>query len=111
MFRTAAASALLLVASASIAAPERYQMTGPITEITDEKIVIEKDGVSREFKRAPETKVEGYMKVGEKITVRYELVAVTVDAMNPTSTNDKSEGSAKKSKSDEAKPKAKETKE
>ena len=51
------------------AAPEKadkYQVTGPVVELTDTKIVVTKANERFEFNRAADTKVEGDLKVGAK---------------------------------------------
>lgn len=56
-----------------------YQTTGPVVSVTDTTIVIQKDTEKREFFRTPDTKVTGTLKVGEKVTVRYKMIATSVE--------------------------------
>lgn len=56
-----------------------YQATGPVLELTDKKIVIQKDTEKWEFARTPDTKVTGTLKVGEKVTVQYSMTATSVE--------------------------------
>lgn len=56
-----------------------YQATGPVLELTDKKIVIQKDSEKWEFARTPDTKVTGTLKVGEKVTVHYSMTATSVE--------------------------------
>jgi hypothetical protein len=94
------AGALLLASLSAFAAPEQYQMTGPVLAVDDTKITIEKEGVSREFARDASTKVTGDLKVGGKATVYYKLVAVSAEAKPAGSADapDKSPDAGKKKK-------------
>ena len=56
-----------------------YQATGPVLEVTDSKIVIQKDKEKWEIARTPATKVAGEIKVGSKITVQYTMTAASVE--------------------------------
>lgn len=61
-----------------------YQKTGPVVEVTDAKIVIEtKDDGNWEFAREAATKVTGDIKVGDKVTVEYKMVAVSIESKAP----------------------------
>ena len=70
-----AASALVLVLPASTV--DSYQVTGPIIELTDSKIVVQKDDGKWEIARTPDTKVTGELKVGAKVTIKYTMSAVS----------------------------------
>lgn len=80
MKKLAVLTALAFASSMCFAAQEQYQMTGPVLQVDDTKIVIEKEGVSREFAREASTKITGDLKVGGKATVYYKLVAVSAEA-------------------------------
>ncbi|QDK38781.1 hypothetical protein [Bdellovibrio sp. NC01] len=70
--------ATMLMASFSFAA-KTYQVTGPVLEVTDSKIVVEKGKDKWEIDRAADTKVTGDLKVGEKVTIEYTMTAKTVE--------------------------------
>lgn len=55
-----------------------YQATGPVLELTDAKIVIQKDDGKWEIARTADTKVTGDLKVGAKVTIKYTMTAATV---------------------------------
>ena len=65
---------------------DKYQVTGPVVEVTEAKIVIQKDDGKWEIAREAATKVTGELKVGEKVTVAYKMVAVSVEAKAPKTT-------------------------
>jgi hypothetical protein len=77
---TALALALCLTAgSAFAAAPKTYQVTGPVLELTDDMIVVQKGKEKWEIARSKDTKVTGDLKVGAKVTIEYRMTAATVE--------------------------------
>ena len=73
-------AALSLSASAFAASPDSYQVTGPIVEVTDAKIVVMKGKEKFEIARGADTKVTGELKVGVKVTIEYLMTAKTIEA-------------------------------
>jgi hypothetical protein len=73
--REAVAVVVLSVASSAWA----YQVTGPVLEVSDSKIVVQKGNEKWEIARTPDTKVSGDLKVGSKVTIEYTMSAKTVD--------------------------------
>ena len=67
---------LMLVAPAAMA----YQVTGPVLEVTDTKIVVEKDKEKWEIARDKDTKVTGELKKGAKVTVQYRMTATSIES-------------------------------
>ena len=57
-----------------------YQVTGPVLELTDSKIVVQKGKERWEIARTPDTKVTGALKVGSKVTIEYTMTAKTIEA-------------------------------
>ena len=68
-------AALMLVAPAAMA----YQVTGPVLEVTDTKIVVEKDKEKWEIARDKDTKVTGELKKGSRVTIQYRMTATSVE--------------------------------
>ena len=56
-----------------------YQVTGPVLEVSDNKIVVQKGKEKWEIARTPETRVSGDLKVGSKVTIEYSMTAKSVD--------------------------------
>ena len=56
-----------------------YQVTGPILELTDTTIVVQKGEEKWQVARDKGTKVNGELKVGAKVTIQYRCVAVDVE--------------------------------
>jgi hypothetical protein len=70
----------LLVASFAFgAAPKTYQVTGPVLELKDDMIVVEKGKDRWEIARGADTKVTGELKVGSKVTIEYRMSAATIE--------------------------------
>jgi len=76
VIRTVIAIVTLALASSAFA----YQVTGPVLEVTDSKIVVQKGKEKWEIARTPDTKVTGDLKVGAKVTVEYTMTAKSVEA-------------------------------
>jgi cytochrome c1 len=73
-------SLVVIVALAVASSAWAYQVTGPVLEVTDTKIVVQKGKEKWEIARTPETKVTGDLKVGAKVTVEYSMTAKSVEA-------------------------------
>jgi hypothetical protein len=61
------------------AAPKTYQVTGPVLELTNDTIVVQKGKDRWEIARDASTKVTGDLKVGSKVTIEYRMTAASVD--------------------------------
>ena len=72
---TALFAALMLIAPAALA----YQVTGPVLEVTDTKIVVEKDKEKWEIARDKDTKVTGELKKGARVTIQYRMTATSIE--------------------------------
>jgi hypothetical protein len=73
----ALASSLATVAFA--AQPKTYQVTGPVLEVRDDVIVVQKGKEKWEIARSADTKITGELKVGAKVTIEYRMSAATVE--------------------------------
>jgi len=69
-----------------------YQVTGPVLELTDKAIVVQKGDERWELARDEKTRVDGDLKVGNKVTIHYRMVAVSVEAKDSSG---KAEGKKK----------------
>jgi len=92
---TLLAAAFALTGSAF--AVDSFQVTGPITELTDTKIVVTKGAAKERFEiaRTADTKVTGELKVGAKVTISYTMTAVSIEAKGDAKA-DKAAGKATK---------------
>jgi hypothetical protein len=69
----------LLSSLAFAAAVKTYQVTGPVLEVTDDMIAVQKGQDRWEIARAADTKVTGDLKKGSKVTIEYKMTATKVD--------------------------------
>ena len=70
-----------LVCASAFGAPsaKTYQVTGPIVEMTEKTIVVQKGDERWEIARDEATKAKGNLKVGQKVTIHYRMTATTVE--------------------------------
>ena len=73
------AAAALALSSAAFAAGKDYQVTGPILEVNDSMIAVQKGKDRWEIARDANTKASAEMKVGDKVTVHYTMTATDIE--------------------------------
>ena len=73
------AAASLALSSAAFAGAKTYEVTGPVLEVTDSMIVVQKGKDRWEVNRDANTKVTGDVKVGEKVKITYTMSATDVE--------------------------------
>jgi hypothetical protein len=71
--------ASLLAASNAVAAVKTYQVTGPVLEVNDTMIAVQKGKDRWEIARDANTKITGDLKVGSKVTIEYRMSATAVE--------------------------------
>lgn len=71
-----AVAASMFLASAAFA----YQVTGPVLEVTDTKIVVEKDKEKWEIARDKDTKGGKDIKKGDRVTIQYRMTATEIES-------------------------------
>ena len=69
----------LLIAVVFAAAPKTYQVTGPVLSVGDDLIVVQKGKDKWEIARDANTKIQGDLKVGTKVTIQYKMIATSVE--------------------------------
>ncbi|WP_413291479.1 hypothetical protein [Bdellovibrio sp. HCB337] len=86
MLRSVSATmAILLISSLGFAAaPKTYQVTGPIVEVKEDTIVVDKKGELWEISKDAAAQVTGELKKGNKVTIKYKMVATEVSASEDT---------------------------
>jgi hypothetical protein len=70
---------LLAVSFAFAAGPKSYQVTGPVLEVKDDVIVVQKGNDKWEIAKDKSTKVAGDLKVGQKVTIQYQMKATDIE--------------------------------
>ncbi len=74
--RSMIAVAAMLLSTAAYA----YQVTGPVLEVTDTKIVVDKAGERHEIARDKDTKGDKNIKKGDRVTVEYTMTATKIES-------------------------------
>jgi hypothetical protein len=70
-------SSILVAAPAvrTVAAVNTYQVTGPVLEVSNDKITVQKGKETWELARDANTKVTGTITKGTKVTIHYRMIA------------------------------------
>jgi len=89
-------AALMFAAPLALA----YQVTGPVLDVTDSKIVVEKNKEKWEIERDKDTKVTGQLKKGSKVTVQYRMTATSIESRDTKDTKEPKKDSKEKKASD-----------
>jgi hypothetical protein len=85
-----------LFSSLALAAgPKTYQVTGPVLEVKDDLIVVQKGSDKWELARDKDTKVQGDLKVGSKVTIQYWMKATEVEVKGDTKKKEESKAQKK----------------
>ena len=71
--------ALLSPVSAWAGSVNNYQVTGPVLEVNNDMIAVQKGKDRWELARDASTKVNGDLAVGAKVTIQYRMIATEVD--------------------------------
>jgi hypothetical protein len=82
---------LMFAASVAFAGVNTYQVTGPVLELTKDKIVVQKGKEKWEIALDAGTKVPADVKVGSKVMIKYEMKATSIEVKG-----EKEKGKAKK---------------
>ena len=70
---------MFAVSVAYAASVKTYQVTGPVLELKDDMIVVQKGNDKWEIARDKDTKITGELKTGAKVTIEYRMTATTVE--------------------------------
>src|SRR5262245_32269429 len=73
------AAASLALSSVAFGGTKTYEVTGPVLEVNDSMIVVQKGKDRWEMNRDANTKVTGDVKVGDKVHVTYTMSATEVE--------------------------------
>src|SRR6266567_1198433 len=73
------AAGSLVLSTMAFAGAKTYQVTGPVLEVNDSMIAVQKGKDRWEVNRDANTKVTGDVKVGDKVTVTYTMTATDVE--------------------------------
>ena len=79
IFLSVIAAGSLAFGNLASAAGKTYQVTGPVLEMNDSMIAVQKGKDRWEIARDSSTKVNGDLKVGAKVTITYTMTATDVE--------------------------------
>jgi len=71
--------AILFLSTTVVAGPAQYQVTGPVLEVREDVIVVQKGTEKWEIARDKATPSSGDLKVGAKVTVFYTMQASKIE--------------------------------
>ena len=73
-------AASLALSSAAFAADAKdYQVTGPVLDVTDSMIAVQKGKDRWEIAKDSNTKTSGEVKKGDKVTIHYSMTATNIE--------------------------------
>ncbi len=73
-------SVMVFFSSLALAAgPNTYQVTGPVLELKDDMLTVQKGKEKWQIAKDASTKVNGDLKVGSKVTVEYTMKAASIE--------------------------------
>lgn len=70
---------LLTLSLQSFAALKTYQVTGPVLDMTDTTITVQKGKDKWEISKDASVSVSGDLKVGSKVTIEYTMAAKSIE--------------------------------
>jgi hypothetical protein len=70
---------LFMASAAAAASPKDYQVTGPVLDVNDDVITVQKGTEKWEIGRDKSTKVDGDLKKGSRVTIHYKMNATKVE--------------------------------
>jgi hypothetical protein len=73
------AGLLVFGGTAQAGTVQSYQVTGPVLEVSDTMIAVQKGKDRWEIARDANTKITGDVKVGTKVTIMYTMTATEVE--------------------------------
>jgi len=86
----------LFLATAAIAAgPKDYQVTGPVLDVNNDVITVQKGTEKWEIARDKDTKVDGDLKKGSRVTVKYKMTASSIEVKGAAKAATKTDTKAK----------------
>ena len=82
----ALATAVVVPETARAEATKTYQVTGPVLEVTDSTITVQKGKEKWQIARDKETKSPSEVKVGDKVTIEYTMSAKNIESKGSAKT-------------------------
>jgi hypothetical protein len=88
---------MFLSTAAVAAGPKDYQVTGPVLDVKDDVVVVQKGTEKWEIGRDKDTKIDGDLKKGSRVTIKYKMTASSIEVKDAAkaATKSKTDGKAK----------------
>lgn len=83
-FTTTALLGVLLSSPLLAAETKTYQVTGPVLEVKEDAIVVDKNGEAWEVSKDATATMSGNVKKGDKVTIKYKMIATEVEVKPDT---------------------------
>lgn len=81
---------MVLFAAVSVAsAIDSYQVTGPVLEVKDNIVTVQKDKEKWQIAIDKDTKTTGDLKVGSKVTIKYQMKANSIEVKDAAKKEEK----------------------
>jgi hypothetical protein len=87
--------AVAFAVSASFAWAKDYQVTGPVVDVKDDQIIVKKGTENWEIARDKDTKATGEIKKGDRVMIKYKMIATTIESKSTAKPADKTKVDAK----------------
>ena len=88
------AAGALAFSGTTFAGAKDYQVTGPVVDVSDTMITVMKGSEKWEVNRDSNTKVNGDLKNGDKVTIHYTMTAKDVEVKSSGKKDEKASPSA-----------------
>jgi hypothetical protein len=79
-------------------AVKTYQVTGPVLDVSDDMIAVQKGSDRWEIIRSADTKITGDLKKGAKVTIEYRMTATKVEVKDKAKPKETKPAETKKKK-------------
>ncbi|MGE5304993.1 MAG: hypothetical protein ACM3TN_16905 [Alphaproteobacteria bacterium] len=86
---------LLLATVAMAAGPKDYQVTGPVLDVNNDVITVQKGTEKWEIGRDKNTKVDGDLKKSSRVTIKYKMTASSIEVKDVAKAAAKSKSDTK----------------
>jgi hypothetical protein len=83
-----------LFLSASFALAKDYQVTGPVVDVKDDAIVVKKGNENWEIARDKDTKTSGEVKKGDRVMIKYKMIATSIEGKESAKTKSDSKATS-----------------
>lgn len=87
-------ASIFLASAAMAAGPKDYQVTGPVLDIKDDVITVQKGQEKWEIGRDKDTKIKGELKKGSKVTIQYKMTATSIEVKDAAKGKSESKASS-----------------